>query len=156
MKTRRIETGAEPLYILVFDTGDEVSKGLLDFAKEQNLTAARFTGIGAFSEVTLGFFDMEKKDYAKNELREQVEVLSLVGNVAEYDSKPKVHAHVVVGKRDGTAHGGHLLKAKVRPTLEVTLIAEPAHLKRTIDPATGLPLLDPTADVLPPRAGRQA
>jgi predicted DNA-binding protein with PD1-like motif len=156
MKTRRIETGAEPVHVLVFDPGDDVSAGLLNYAKEQNLTAARFTGIGALSQVTLGFFDLETKDYLKNEIREQVELLSLVGNIAEYDGKPKVHAHVVVGKRDGTAYGGHLLKGTVRPTLEVTLIAEPAHLKRKTDPATGLALLDPTAEALPPRTGRES
>jgi predicted DNA-binding protein with PD1-like motif len=154
MKTHRIEAGAETVHVLVFDPGDEVSQGLLDFAKEQHLSAARFTGIGALSSATLGFFDLDKKDYVKIPIDEQVEVLSLVGNVAEHDGKPKIHAHIVIGKRDGTAHGGHLLKAAVRPTLEVTLIVEPAHLKRKIDPATGLALLDPTANTLPPRAGR--
>lgn len=156
MKSRRIETGAEPVHVLVFDPGDEVSAGLLNYAKQQKLTAARFTAIGALSSVTLGFFDLERKDYVKNDIDEQVEVVSMVGNIAEFDGKPKVHAHIVVGKRDGTAHGGHLLKGTVRPTLEVTLIAEPAHLKRKTDPATGLPLLDPTAEALPPRPGRDA
>ncbi len=154
MQSRRIEAGSETIHVLVFDPGDEVSQGLLDFAKQQNLTAARFTGIGALSSVTLGYFDLAKKDYLKIPIDEQVEVLSLVGNVAEHDGQPKIHAHIVVGKRDGTAHGGHLLKGTVQPTLEVTLIAEPAHLKRKIDAATGLALLDPNAKTLPPRAGR--
>ena len=154
MKTRRIDTDAETVHILVFETGDEVSQGLLEFAKKEKLAAARFTGLGALSEVTLGFFDLQKKDYEKIVLREQVEVLTLVGNVAEHEGQPKVHTHIVVGKRDGTAHGGHLLSGKVRPTLEVTLIESPAHLKRKIDPATGLPLLDPEAPTLPPRRGR--
>jgi predicted DNA-binding protein with PD1-like motif len=55
---------------------------------------------------------------------------------------PKVHAHVVVGKRDGTAHGGHLLGARVRPTLEVMLTEAPAHLRRSFDPKSGLALID--------------
>jgi predicted DNA-binding protein with PD1-like motif len=61
--------------------------------------------------------------------------------VALADGEPKIHAHVVVGRRDGTALGGHLLDARVRPTLEVVLVETPATLRRTIDKTTGLPLL---------------
>jgi predicted DNA-binding protein with PD1-like motif len=76
-------------------------------------------------------------------VREQVELLSLVGNVALANGEPKIHAHVVVGRRDGTALGGHLLDARVRPTLELVLVETPATLRRVVDTATGLPLLDP-------------
>jgi uncharacterized protein len=51
--------------------------GLTGFASDRRFTACRFTAIGAFSEVTLGFFDWEQKHYKKIPLREQVEVLSL-------------------------------------------------------------------------------
>lgn len=69
-------------FALVFDTGDEVVAGLLAFAKEKRLSASHFTAIGAFSDVTLGYFDWEKKDYQKLPVREQVEALSLIGDVA--------------------------------------------------------------------------
>jgi predicted DNA-binding protein with PD1-like motif len=52
-----------------------------------------------------------------------------------------LHAHVVVGKADGTAHGGHLLAAVVRPTLEVILVESPRHLQRRHDAETGLALI---------------
>ena len=68
-------------------------------------------------------------------------MLSLVGDVAIGDKGPKIHAHVVLGKRDGSAHGGHLLEAKVRPTLEVVLTESPAVLMREHDPASGLALI---------------
>ena len=54
------------------------------------------------------------------------------GDVALHETKPKNHAHEVVGKRDGSAHGGHLLEAHVRPTLEVMRIESPRHLRRTM------------------------
>jgi hypothetical protein len=142
MKCKILDEGDERGFVLVFQTGDEVAQTLLDFATREQLTAAHFTAIGAFREVTLGWFDIEKKEYAKIPIREQVEVLSLVGNVALDNGQRKVHAHVVVGKRDGTAHGGHLLQAIVRPTLEVMLFEAPAFLSRQIDPATGLALID--------------
>lgn len=98
--------------------------------------------IGAFSEVALGYFDRHRKEYQRNTVNEQVEVLSLVGDITLYQLEPKVHAHVVVGKSDGTAHGGHILAARVWPTLEVVVTASPAHLRRQHDPETGLALID--------------
>ena len=64
-----------------------------------------------FSKATLGFFDFSIKDYKKIEIDEQVEVLNIAGDISLYKNEIKIHAHVVVGKSDGTAHGGHLLKA---------------------------------------------
>jgi uncharacterized protein len=59
------------------------------------------------------------------------------------DGRPKVHAHVVVGKADGTAHGGHLIEGHVRPTLEVVLTEAPRHLEWRHDDVSGLALIDP-------------
>jgi predicted DNA-binding protein with PD1-like motif len=142
MKAKRINDQGGKTYALVFDTGDEVAEGLADFARRNGLAASRFTAIGAFTDVTLGYFHWEKKDYKRIPVREQVEVLSLVGDIAEDENgEPKVHAHVAAGKSDGTAHGGHLLEAHVRPTQEVTLIESPAHLHRQFDKESGLALI---------------
>ena len=78
-------------------------------------------------------------------LNEQLELLSLIGDVALKDNVPQVHAHAVVGKKDGTAHGGHLLQAHIRPTCEIVLVESPAHLQRRIDQESGLPLIDASA-----------
>ena len=89
------------------------------------------TALGAFRSVTLGFFDFGRKDYERIPIDEQVEVLSLVGDFAsDEDGEVALHAHVVVGKRDGSAHGGHLLAASVRPTLEAMVVDAPAELRR--------------------------
>ena len=129
-------------YALIFDKGDEFLNGMVQFAKQERLSASHFTAIGAFSAVTLGYFDRDKKDYLKNSIDEQVEVLSLIGDIALDEHEPKVHAHVVVGKSDSTAHGGHILEAHVWPTLEVVITASPVHLRRKHDPETGLALID--------------
>jgi len=141
MRAKSIEGEGERTWVVVLSTGDEVTASLLAFAKNQQLTAARFTAIGAFSEATLGYFDWSSKTYERIPLREQVEVLSLVGDIALERVEPKIHAHVVVGKHDGSAHGGHLLEARVRPTLEVMLVESPALLRRVFDPASGLALI---------------
>ena len=144
MRSKQIESrDGRRSFAIVFGTGDEVAGGLFAFAHEHGVSGAYFTGIGALREVTLGYWDWETKDYRPIPVREQVEVLSLAGNIAlAPDAGPKVHAHVVVGKADGTAHGGHLLEGHVRPTLEVFLVESPRHLRRTHDPTTGLAMID--------------
>jgi predicted DNA-binding protein with PD1-like motif len=135
------EYNGEKTFVVIFDKGDEVVSGLHRFAQEQAVTAAHLTAVGAFCDVVLGYFARERKDYKPIPLHEQVEVLSLIGNIALAKGQPKVHAHVVVGKADGTAHGGHLLEGRVWPTLEVVIVETPHHLRRTLDEETGLALI---------------
>ena len=130
-------------FVLVCDRHDDPVEALTAAAKRFDLQAASLSGIGAFSGVTLGFFDRARRDYIRRVIREQVEVVSLLGNIALDQGEPRVHAHVVVGRADGTALGGHLLGGSVDPTLEVTLVESPATLRRRTDPSTGLALIDP-------------
>ena len=141
VKSTLLDGSGPRTWALIFDKGDEPVTGLTAFAKAQKLGGAHFTALGAFSEATLGYFDRDAKTYLKIPIDEQVEVLSLIGDVALDRGEPKVHAHVVVGKSDGTAHGGHLLEARVRPTLEVVLTEAPRHLHRRHDPESGLALI---------------
>jgi len=129
-------------FALIFRTSDKVVEGLTRFAKESRLGASQFTAIGALSEVILGFFIPEQKTYNRIILREQMEVLSLIGDITLKNGEPQLHAHIVVGRADATAHGGHLIEAIVRPTLELVLTESPAHLHRSFDPESGLALID--------------
>jgi len=142
MRSKLINDGSEKTYALIFESGEEVISLLQRFAKDHALAASRFTAIGAFSSATLGYFDWEQKDYEKIAINEQVEVLSLIGDISLEDGEPKIHVHAVFGKRDGTAHGGHLLQAYVRPTLEIILTESPGHLRRSFDAESGLALID--------------
>jgi predicted DNA-binding protein with PD1-like motif len=143
MQHKKIGADGQQMYALIFDSGDEVVSQLSAFAARLRVTAAHFQGIGALSDVVLGYFDWQKKHYRPIPLHEQVEVLSLQGDVALEGDKPRVHAHLVVGRSDGTAWGGHLISAHVRPTLEVIFAQSPRYLRRRMDQLTGLPLLDP-------------
>jgi len=138
MKSKKLDTAT----VLVFDTGDEVVSTLTAYAKDHHIAGAHFTAIGAFSDAIIGYFDLQKKDYLKNQVNEQVEVVSLIGDIALDKGEPMVHAHVVVGKKNGAAMGGHLLEAHVRPTLELVLEESGEQLKRKFDPASGLALID--------------
>lgn len=140
MKFKQVDQSPKT-FVLVFETGDELAGGLSRFAQEQRLSAASFTAIGGLSSVRLAWFSWELKTYEPAvALDEQVELLSLIGNVALKDGEPMVHAHAVIGRRDGTAHGGHLLEAYIRPTCEVVLTESPAMLHKAVDPESGLAL----------------
>ena len=141
MKAKLINEMGEKTYAIVFNKGDEVVEGLLSFAREEKVQASHFTAVGALSDVTLGYFNWTKKTFDKISIQEQVEVLSLVGNIVFDNGDPKLHAHVVIGKSNGTAHGGHLMEGYVRPILEVILVEVPSHLHRKIDKETGLALI---------------
>ena len=145
MRFVEIPTGSSlRTFAVVFQTGDEVTSLLKQFAIDQHLTAARFTAVGGFSEATLGYFLWSKRTYEPIPVNEQVEVLSFLGDVALDGNDPIVHAHVTVGHRGGKVTGGHLLRGIVRPTLEVMLDELPEHLQKSLDPAAGIPLIDPS------------
>ena len=96
-------------------------------------------------DVVVAYFDWPSKQYRNVPINEQVEVLSFAGDISIDKGEPKVHAHVVLGKADATAHGGHLIEGHVRPTLELVLTEMPRHLHRRFDVASGLALIDPSA-----------
>ncbi|MBV8812972.1 MAG: DNA-binding protein [Verrucomicrobia bacterium] len=146
MRSKKIDPSpsngsGQKTFAIIFDAGDRVVEGLKSFAVEQGLAASHFTAIGAFKDVLLAYFDCDKKEYQKIPVHEQLEVLSLVGDITIKDGTPNIHAHVVLGKRDSSTCGGHLMEAEVRPTLEVILTESPAHLERRFDQAAGLPLI---------------
>ena len=142
MRAKLLSEQGARTFLLVFDAGDEVMRELLKFAREYGVAGGHFTATGAFERATVAFFDLEKKEYERIEIGEQVEVVSLVGNVSLYEEGPKLHAHVVLCKSDGTAHGGHLLEGQVRPTLEMFLTESGTQIERRLDEATNLPLID--------------
>jgi uncharacterized protein len=147
MQHKRLhESGGQRTYAVVLETGEEVMDCLSRFMTEEHIFAAQLTAIGALSDLVLLYFDWEKKSYLRISVREQVEVASLIGDVAQAPSgEAALHIHLVVGKRDGTAMAGHLAEAHVRPTLEAIVTESPAHLRKKKDPEAGLALIRPDA-----------
>lgn len=141
MKSKLINDYKEKTYALILKTGEEAIHEIQKFAEDQKLSASQFTAIGAFRETEVGFFDFSIKDYKKTPFHEQMEVLSINGDITLFQEKYKVHAHVVLGRKDGTAHGGHLLKGIVHPTLEIIIHESPQYLQRATDKETGLALI---------------
>ena len=137
------DTPEEKVYVVVFLKGDEVLSGLTDFAVAHKVLDAHFTGIGAVSSATTAWLDIPHKLYRSTHTNEQVEVLSLVGDIAAFQGKPVVHMHAVLGRRDGSTVGGHVWELTANPTVEVFLTANSTPLEKRPDEASGIKLIDP-------------
>jgi predicted DNA-binding protein with PD1-like motif len=132
-------------YAIVLAKGDEVMSGLTDFARQNKLTSASFTAIGAFSHATVAWFDDNRKEFKLVPINQQVELVSMIGDIALSGDRPAVHTHVTVASSDGTVRGGHLINAYVFPTLELFMTVYPTALHKQLDEATGLKLIDPSS-----------
>jgi uncharacterized protein len=137
------ETNGRRTFVVALEMGEEVVSSITGFALQLSLASSGVTGIGGFQRVRLGFFDYERSGFRENVIDEQVELLSLVGNIADEEGTPHLHAHVVLGRYDATTRGGHLVEAVVRPTMELVIVEYPEHLQRRHDKKTGLVLLKP-------------
>ena len=142
MKYKVVEDADVVTYVVVCDPGDEAVAALTQFARAEQLEAAQITAVGAFEHAAVGWFDRAARDYRRIQVDQQCELLSLIGDVAEGQDGPILHAHVVLGLSDGTTRGGHLLEAKVFPTLEAVVTETPARLRKVLRPDIGIALID--------------
>jgi uncharacterized protein len=141
MRTRQLGDGDRRVLVVVCDKGEEALGAVTGAVRANGIRAGQVTAVGGFRQARLGFFDRDNREYAPIPVEEQVEVLSLLGDVAEQDGRPVVHLHAVLGRRDGSTVGGHLLDGQVWPTLEVIVTEVGPELTKQIDPETGLALI---------------
>ena len=134
--------GKRRTFFLVFDPGDTFLQPMIEFIRKHEIGGASFTGLGALSEATLAWFDPVDGQYKPFHVKEQVECASMVGNISWMNDKPFIHAHCVLGKRDGTSLSGHVKDLKALPTLEITLTEHETKLVRRRRPDTGYALID--------------
>ena len=151
MRSQEIRHNDRRVLVVACDKGEEAVRAVTQAVREHRIAAAQVTGVGAFQRGELGYFDRRRRDYRRIPFDEQVEVLSLLGDVAERDGSPEPHLHAVLGCADGSTVGGHLLSGEVWPTLEVIVTEVGPALAKHVDPETGLALLAPGA---PTTAGR--
>lgn len=130
-------------FLIVLSPGDEVIASLERFVDEHNVQSASVNAIGALSRARLGFFDLSSRSYREISVDEQVEALSILGNAARFEGRPRLHLHAVLSYPDGSCVGGHLIEAHVDPTLEVILDVTSTTVDRETDARTGLQLIAP-------------
>ncbi len=128
-------------FVIRLEKGDDILPSLRRFAAENRIGAGVFEGIGSLNTVKLGHYDFHTKDYKFEVFSEDLEILSLSGNIATMDEAPLPHAHVTLGKRDFSVIGGHLDKGSLANMVEIGLSSLPGKLVKSRDDAVGLNLL---------------
>src|SRR3954454_4554811 len=123
---------------LRFLSGERVTSLLVEWLSNDGVGYATLTGLGAVSAATVSYWNAATKQYETHELAEQMEVVSLIGNVTLRDGQPFVHAHVALGRRDLSIVGGHLNDLLVHPTLEISVVPGPDPVHRALDESCGL------------------
>jgi uncharacterized protein len=141
MHTKTLAGDGARSVLLVLTPGEKIVDSLLAFAREHDVQSAAVVGIGAVRNASLGFFHVDRKDYDRFDIEDQMEVLSLTGNLTWFDGDPRAHLHTVLGRPDGTCVGGHLFEAEVDPTLELLVSTFVTRVDRSIDERSGLPLI---------------
>ena len=138
MKVKRTETG----FLVVLDAGDEVIASLKKLAAAERIGMASLAGIGAVKDVTLGYLDLDQKEYLKREFNgDSMELVSLAGNLALLDGEPVAHCHAVISDREMRAFGGHLFQATVSVTVEIFLRVYEGEIVRQFAPNFGANLI---------------
>jgi predicted DNA-binding protein with PD1-like motif len=129
-------------YLVRLATGEEIHASLKQLATVERIDAASVEGIGAVYDAVLGYFDRATREYARRPVPDEMEIVSLAGTLAIKESQPFAHLHVVLGGRNFEALAGHLFEAKTGATCEIVVRPLEGYVRRTLDEATGLYLLD--------------
>ena len=129
-------------YVIRIYKDADLVETLHQFLKDNNITSGSISGIGATDDVTIGYFDVVKKEYVKKRFKEPFEILSITGNVSMVDDNPFAHIHIMLGREDFSVIGGHLVSANISVTCEIYLTAFDIKISRILDPDTNLKLLD--------------
>lgn len=129
------------IYIISIKKGSDFLETLTTFCEQQKIYAAYLTAIGACNKLTLAWYNLETKQYEDHEILEDLEIASLIGNVALVKGKPFIHAHGVFGKRDLKTIGGHIRNMVISAACEVRLEVFEGQIEREFDDVTGLNLM---------------
>ncbi len=91
------------------DKGADIVEGLSAVMKQQHIEAGMISGIGAVSEARLAYFNAQTKLYEEKHFKENMEIVSLKGNISLKENAIFPHLHAVLSNKDYAAFGGHLL-----------------------------------------------
>lgn len=129
--------------IIRLQKGERLSEAMEDLARETKIRGGWLSGLGGAQQVTLGFYDLAKKEYLWQTFDGLREVLSLTGNLARDENDKLVfHFHGIFGDPKFQTIGGHVKDLIVGATLEIFLHRTYKPLNRKPDAQTGLHLLD--------------
>jgi predicted DNA-binding protein with PD1-like motif len=121
----------ERTFALVLEPGEDALACITQFAASTGIATASINGVGDFSRVVMGVYDLRRQRYRAAALTEPCEALGLRGDIAQASGGgPSVHLHAVLEQPGDDTRGGHLLSARVGASMEVILVEAPVRQRR--------------------------
>lgn len=138
-----LDTKIKRIIIGKVEPNEDLIKSIIEIVKKYEITSGIINCIGALKKFSIGFYDLNLKDYKMKTFEENVELTSCIGNIAYKEDDPVIHLHVTLGRSDYSIIGGHLSQPSiVSVTAEVNIIEIDQKLTRSVDPQFDLSLLD--------------
>lgn len=128
-------------YFIYIEKNKKVMDTLIRFCKDQAITNAKISGIGAVKQSEIGAYDTVGKEYIRKQFPDVWELVSYEGNVTLKDGDPFVHGHVVLSNHDMKTIGGHLFEMTVAAVGEFFLRKFDNDAYREINEDVGLPCI---------------
>ncbi len=100
-------------FLIRVPSGSELISYIKKCAEDLGISVGIFWLIGSFRRAKIGFFMEEEGSYRTIDVNEFTEVINASGNISSIDGEPFIHAHVALGRMDGSCIGGHLIEGEV-------------------------------------------
>ena len=126
--------------VVRIDRGEEILDKIRERAIAENIKLASVTALGATNDFTVGVFNTAEKKYYANEFKGAFEIVSLTGTINTMDGQFYTHIHMSAGNDKGEVFGGHLNRAMVSATCEMTVTVIDGEVDRYRDDDVGLNL----------------
>ncbi len=89
-------------YLIRLERGERLGVALEQFITESEIEGGWMSGLGAASEVELGFYNLNSKEYKWRTFGSMMEIVSLTGNLArDEQGKMTFHLHGVYDDATG-------------------------------------------------------
>lgn len=132
-------------YVIRLERGERLSEAMEAFYADSSveIQGASVSGVGTAQQITLGFYDLEAKEYRWQTFDEMREITGLLGTIAldEHDNKV-FHLHGTFSDQEYQVVGGHVKDFVVGATCELFVHCVYQPLRRRLDAETGLKILD--------------
>lgn len=124
-------------YVVRLNRGEELVSSLTKLIEEEDIELGNVSGLGAVDRVEASVYSIESKKYSVKEIKGDMEIVSLQGNIARKDGEPVLHLHASVAREDCKVFGGHLHLADISVTAEIIIDIIDGRLNKELDEETG-------------------
>lgn len=129
-------------YVLRVQVKEDIVQAITTLVEDESIKLATVQGIGACDDVEIGLYEVSTASYEKTQLKEELELASLLGNISTKDGKPYIHLHAIFGNGKDKTYCGHLNKAIVSGTAEIFITTINGSVDRKICNDTKLNVFD--------------